>query len=93
MLITSILKQNMEESKYNSLIEKTANQLIVDNISPDEQDVSKLQKYKTLIQKTHNINDEDTMKILYESLLYLKLKNSDSVDPLQHGDQFGAGFS
>jgi len=25
--------------------------------------------------------------------LYLKLKNSDSVDLLQEGDKFGAGFS
>ncbi len=83
----------MDETEYNSQIEKTANQLIADKISPDEQDLSKLQKYKTLIQKTHNMNDEDALKIVYESLLYLKLKNSDSADPLQHGDQFGAGFS
>jgi len=83
----------MDESEYNSQIEKTANQLITDDISPDEQDTSKLQKYKTMIQKTHNVSDEDAMKIVYESLLYLKLKNSDSADPLRHGDQFGAGFS
>ena len=83
----------MDESEYNSQIEKTANQLLADEISPDEQDISKLQKYKTIIQKTHNVTDEDAMKIVYESLLYLKLKNSDSADPLQHGDQFGAGFS
>ncbi len=83
----------MDESEYNSQIEKTANQLIADNISPDEQDISKFQKYKIMIQKTHSVSDEDAMKIVYESLLYLKLKNSESADPLQHGDQFGAGFS
>jgi len=30
---------------------------------------------------------------VYEVLLYLKIKNSDSIDPLQEGDKFGAGFS
>lgn len=83
----------MDESTYNLQIEKTANQLIQDNISIDEQDENKLQKYRDLIKKDHDMNDEDAMKIVYESLLYLKLKNSDSGDPLQHGDKFGAGFS
>jgi hypothetical protein len=33
------------------------------------------------------------MQIVNEAFLYLKLKGADSADPLQHGDQFGAGFS
>lgn len=83
----------MDDSEYNSQIEKTANLLIVDNISPDEQDTHKLQKYKDLVKQDCNVDDESAMKIVYESLLYLKLKDSESADPLQHGDQFGAGFS
>jgi len=33
------------------------------------------------------------MKLVYESLLYRKLKNSDSGDILEKGSDFGAGFS
>ena len=33
------------------------------------------------------------MKIVYEALLYRKLKNSDSGDVLEKGADFGAGFS
>lgn len=83
----------MNESDYNSQIEQTANLMIEDKLSSDEQDIKKLQKYKDLIRKGRQINDEEAMKIVYEALLYLKLKNSDSADLLQHGDQFGAGFS
>ena len=83
----------MNDEEYNSQIEKTANLLIQDNVSADEQDSEKLQKYKDLIKNDCNVDDETAMKLVYESLLYLKLKNSDSADPLQHGDQFGAGFS
>ncbi|MDX1596341.1 MAG: hypothetical protein R3327_05315 [Nitrosopumilaceae archaeon] len=83
----------MEESKYNLRIEKIANQLIHDNVSIDEQDEKKLHKYRDFVKSEYNLNDDDSMKIVYEALLYLKLKSSDSTDPLQHGDKFGAGFS
>jgi len=83
----------MEESDYNSQIEKIANMMLEDKLSIDEQDVSKLEKYKTQTINDCNFEDKDAMKLVYESLLYLKMKNSDGGDPLQKGDQFGAGFS
>lgn len=83
----------MDENQYNSLIEKIATIMEKDGLSADEQNAQKLHKYKDQVKSNSNLNDEDTMKLVYESLLYLKLKNSDSGDPLQKGDEFGAGFS
>lgn len=83
----------MDENQYNSLIEKVATIMENDDVSIDEQNVQKLQKYKDHIKSNSNLNDDDSLKLVYESLLYLKLKNSDSGDPLQKGDEFGAGFS
>ena len=83
----------MDENQYNSLIEKIATMMEKDGLSVDEQNTQKLQKYKEQVKSNSNLNDEDTMKLVYESLFYLKLKNSDSGDPLQKGDEFGAGFS
>lgn len=83
----------MDENQYNSLIEKIATMMEKDGLSVDEQNIQKLQKYKDHAKSNSNLNDEDTTKLVYESLLYLKLKNLDSGDPLQKGDAFGAGFS
>ena len=83
----------MDENQYNSLIEKIATMMEKDGLSVDEQNAQKLQKYKNRVKSNSNLNDEDTIKLVYEALLYLKLKNSDSGDPLQKGDEFGAGFS
>jgi len=33
------------------------------------------------------------MKLIYETLFYRKLKNSDSGDILEKGNEFGVGFS
>lgn len=83
----------MDENQYNSLIEKIAAMMEKDGLPIDEQNIKKLQKYNDQVKSNSNLNDEDAMKLVYESLLYLKLKNSDSGDPLQKGDEFGAGFS
>ncbi|NQV39630.1 MAG: hypothetical protein HQ505_03705 [Nitrosopumilus sp.] len=83
----------MDDDKQNLEIEKIANLMLHDEISPDEQDVSKLEKYKNQIKEDHNLDDEEAMKIVYETLLYRKLKNSDSGDVLDKGNEFGAGFS
>ncbi len=83
----------MDESVYNSQIEKIANLITEDNLSIDEQDPKKLEKYHEYAKTNFNLNDEAALQLVYEALLYLKLKNSDSVDPLQEGDKFGAGFS
>jgi len=83
----------MDETQQNSEIEKIANIMIHDNLSPDEQDVTKLEKYKNQIKEDCNVDDDASMKLVYEALLYRKLKNSDSSDILDKGNDFGAGFS
>lgn len=83
----------MDDSQYNSQIEKIASAILKDKISLDEQDDNKLKKYRDMAKKQFNLQDESAIQIVNEAFLYLKLKGSDSADPLQHGDQFGAGFS
>lgn len=83
----------MTDSQYNSKIEEISSILLVDKISLDEQDDSKLKKYQDFAKKQFHLNEEQAIQLVNEAFLYLKLKGSDSVDPLQHGDQFGAGFS
>ena len=83
----------MDEDQQNSEIEKIANLMIHDNLSADEQDVTKLEKYKNQIKEDCNIDDDNAMKLVYETLLFRKLKNSDSGDLLEKGTDFGAGFS
>jgi len=83
----------MDEDQQNSEIEKIANLMIHDGILLDEQDITKLEKYKNQIKEDCSLGDEKAMKIVYETLLYRKLKNSDSGDILEKGNDFGAGFS
>ena len=83
----------MDEEKQNLEIEKIANLMVHDDISSDEQDPVKLEKYKNQIKSDCDVNDEEAMKIVYETLLYRKLKSSDSSDMLEKGTDFGAGFS
>ncbi len=83
----------MDEAKHNSEIEKIANLMVHDNVTLDEEDVSKLEKYKNIIKEDCNLDDENAMNLVYETLLYRKLKNSESGDILEKGNEFGAGFS
>ena len=83
----------MDEDKQNLEIEKIANLMVHDDISSDEQDIAKLEKYKNQIKIDCDVNDEEAMKIVYETLVYRKLKSSDSSDILEKGTDFGAGFS
>jgi hypothetical protein len=83
----------MDEDKQNLEIEKIANLMVHDDISSDEQDIAKLEKYKNQIKIDCDVNDEEAMKIVYETLIYRKLKSSDSSDMLEKGTDFGAGFS
>jgi len=83
----------VDEDQQNSEIEKIANLMIHDGLSTDEQDVAKLEKYKNQIKEDCNLDDEQSMKLVYETLLYRKLKNTDSGDILEKGNEFGAGFS
>ena len=83
----------MDENQQNSEIEKIANLMVHDGISPDEQDITKLEKYKNQIKDDCGLDDEKAIKLVYETLLFRKLKNSDSGDILEKGNEFGAGFS
>ncbi len=83
----------MSDSEYNSKIEKIASLIIHDNISVDEQDTKKLQKYYDFVKTNFNLEGEEGIEIVNDAFLYLKLKNSSDVDPLQDGDKFGVGFS
>ena len=84
----------MDDEKINLEIEKIANLMVHDDISSDEQDVTKLEKYRDQIKLDLNIDDnEDAMKLVYETLVYRKLKSTDSSDMLEKGTDFGAGFS
>ncbi|MBO61348.1 MAG: hypothetical protein CMO63_05185 [Verrucomicrobiales bacterium] len=84
----------MDDEKINLEIEKIANLMVHDDISSDEQDVTKLEKYREQIKLDLNIDDnEEAMKLVYETLVYRKLKSTDSSDMLEKGTDFGAGFS
>ncbi len=83
----------MDETQHNSEIEKIANLMIHDDISLDEENVAKLEKYKNQIKEDCGLDDEKAMDLVYETLLYRKLKNSDSGDILEKGTDFGTGFS
>ena len=83
----------MDDDQQNSEIEKIANLMVHDDLSPDEQDIAKLEKYKNQIKEDYDLNDEDALQMVYEALLYRKLKNTDSSGVLEKGNEFGAGFS
>ena len=83
----------MNDAQHNSQIETIAAIIVKDGISLDEQEEKKLKKYHDLVKKQFHLQDELAIELVNEAFLYLKLKGADSADPLQHGDQFGAGFS
>ena len=83
----------MDESEYNSQIEKIATMMTDDKLSPDEQSPEKLKKYHDYAKTNFKHNDESAIQLVYEALLYLKLHDADSADPMQDGDKFGVGFS
>ena len=83
----------MDDAEQNSEIEKIANIMIHDNVSSDEQNAVKLEKYKNMVKEDCGLDDEQAMKLVYETLLFRKLRNSDSGDILEKGNEFGAGFS
>ncbi len=83
----------MDDELRNCQIMKIADLLIHDNVSPNEQDQIKLEKYHNYAKKEFNLSIEESVLLVDETLLYLTLKNANDVDPLQNGDKFGAGFS
>ncbi len=83
----------MSDSDRDSQIEKIAFLIVDDKTSLDEQNPQKLQKYYDFVKTNFKITGEPAKELVNEAFLYLKLKNTDSMDPLQDGDKFGAGFS
>lgn len=83
----------MEDSEHDSQIEKIASLITKDKISLDEQNPKTLQKYYDFAKTNFNLDGEPAIQLVNEAFLYLKLKTADSVDLLQEGDKFGAGFS
>ncbi|MFM8659262.1 MAG: hypothetical protein ACKOCQ_04925 [Candidatus Nitrosotenuis sp.] len=83
----------MDDNARNSQIMDVAELLVRDNVSLNEQDQAKLQKYCDFAQKKFSLSSDDSVDLVNETLLYLTLKNAKDVDPLQDGDKFGAGFS
>lgn len=83
----------MSDFEYDSQIEKVASLIVNDKTSLDEQNPKNLQRYYDFIKTNFKITGESAEQLVNEAFLYLKLKNADSVDLLQDGDKFGAGFS
>lgn len=82
----------MSNSDHDSQVENIASQIISDKISLDEQNPEKLQKYYDYVKTNFHLKGDDAILLVNEAFLYLKLKSTD-FDPLQEGDQLGAGFS
>ena len=82
----------MNNSDHDSQIENIASQIISDKISLDEQNPKTLQKYYDYVKTNFQLTGDDVILLVNEAFLYLKWKSAD-FDPLQEGDQFGAGFS
>ena len=82
----------MDDAQRNSEIEKIANLMIHDDLPLDEEE-SNLTKYRDQIKEDCGLNDEDAMALVYETLLYRKLKTTESGDILEKSGDFGAGFS
>lgn len=83
----------MSDSERDSKIETIASLIVKDKTSLDEQNPRKLQRYYDFVKTNFKITGESAEQLVNEAFLYLKLKNADSIDPLQDGDKFGAGFS
>jgi len=66
------MKKTMDEELHNSQIEKIANMMVEDNISIDEQDQDKLQKYQDQIISDCNLSEHDAINLIYEALSKIK---------------------
>jgi hypothetical protein len=83
----------MDDETRNFQIMEIAELLVKDKISLDEQDSKKLQKYHNFAKTEFELSDDDSIQLINETFLYLRIKNAKDIDPLQDGDKFGAGFS
>lgn len=83
----------MDDEARNFQVAQIAELITNDNISLDEQDQKKLQKYINYAKSEFQLSEEDSIGLVNETFLYLKLKEAKDYDPLQQADKFGAGFS
>lgn len=83
----------MDDEARNFQVAQLAELITNDNTSLDEQDQKKLQKYVDYAKTEFELSEEDSITLVNETFLYLKLKNAKDYDPLQQADKFGAGFS
>ena len=83
----------MTETEHNKRIKEISEMIILDNLSLDEQDQSKLEKYHNFLEQNYNLDHDSAVELVNEAFLYLKLNESPDIDPLTKGDEFGAGFS
>ena len=83
----------MTETEHNKRIKEISEMIILDNLSLDEQDQSKLEKYHNFLERNYNLDHDSAVELVNEAFLYLKLKESPDIDRLTKGDEFGAGFS
>ena len=96
-----------DETKINAEVERLANLMLHDGIPADEQDPGKLEPYARQVRldacnisESDEHRDEKAMNVVYEALLYRKMKDSDegggrgrNTSILDQGSEFGAGFS
>ena len=83
----------MDDDRRNSEIERLANQMVHDGLAVDEQDESRLARYRDQVMADCGLDGEESMRLVYEALLYRKMKHTDAHDYLERGNEFGAGFS
>lgn len=97
-----------DEIGINAEVERLANLMLHDGIPADEQDRGKLEPYARQVRldacnisESDENRDEKAMNVVYEALLYRKMKASDEgsggrgrdTSILDQGSEFGAGFS
>ena len=83
----------MTETEHNKRIKEISEMIISDNLSLDEQNQNKLEKYHNFLKQNYSLDHDSAVELVNEAFLYLKLKESPDIDPLTKGDEFGAGFS
>lgn len=83
----------MDDARRNAEVERIANVMVHDGVPADEQDASRLEKYCGLVMEGCGLGRGEAMELVYEVLLYRKMKGTPPGNILDKGGEFGAGFS
>ena len=70
----------MNDEQRDSEREKIAKLMDRDGVPVTEQDGSKLLKYRDQVIADCNLDDEEAMMLVFETMLYRKMKNSPAYD-------------